>query len=99
MPMSVNNAALGDWTSTPNITLSHYEKVMNINVRAPLFLVQAALPYIPRGGRIINISSFATRQMMIGPGVPDMTLYILSKIALEGMAQGWAVEVKHSTLP
>lgn len=88
----MNNAALGDWTATPDITLSQYDAVMNTNVRAPLFLVQAALPYIPRGGRIINMSSFSTRTMMLGDGVPPMGLYIASKIALEGLSQGWAAE-------
>lgn len=89
----MNNAALGDWTSTPDITVERYDAIMNTNVRGPLFLIKAALPYIPRGGRIINISSFATRTMMKGPGIPDMTLYTTSKIAIEGLTQGWAAEV------
>jgi 3-oxoacyl-[acyl-carrier protein] reductase len=69
---------------------------MNTNVRAPIMLVKEALPHIPRGGRIINISSYATRDVMIGPGIPDMALYICSKIALEGLTQGWAVEFGQS---
>ena len=89
----VNNAAFGDWTATEAITPERYSLVMDTNVRAPIFLVQAALPYIPRGGRIINISSFATRGVNIGPGIPPMPLYIASKIALEGLTQNWAVEV------
>jgi NAD(P)-dependent dehydrogenase (short-subunit alcohol dehydrogenase family) len=92
----VNNAALGDWTATTDINLELYEAVMNTNVRAPLFLVQAALPYIPNGGRIINISSFATRTMCMGDEMPPMGLYIASKIALEGLSQGWAAEFGHS---
>lgn len=96
MLQAVNNAALGDWTATSDISPECYEAVMNTNVRAPLFLVQAAFPYIPNGGRIINISSFATRNMCMGDGVPPMGLYIASKIALEGLSQGWAAEFGHS---
>ncbi|KAH8812678.1 hypothetical protein F5884DRAFT_855973 [Xylogone sp. PMI_703] len=92
----VNNAALGDWTATTDITLERYNAVMDTNVRGPILLVQAALPYIPRGGRIINIGSFATRNVNIGPGIPPMPLYIASKIALEGLTQNWAVEFGHS---
>lgn len=66
---------------------------MDTNVRAPVFLVQAALPHMPRGGRIVNIASFATRGVNIGPGIPPMPLYIASKIALEGLTRNWAVEV------
>ncbi|KAF7556946.1 hypothetical protein G7Z17_g1078 [Cylindrodendrum hubeiense] len=92
----VNNAALGDWTSTEDITLEKYSAVMDANVRGPILLVQAALPYIPRGGRIINIGSYATRAVNIGPGIPPMPLYIASKLALEGLSQNWAVEFGHS---
>ncbi|KAK0733135.1 hypothetical protein B0T26DRAFT_866475 [Lasiosphaeria miniovina] len=66
------------------------------NVRAPLMLVQAVLPHIPRGGRIINISSLATRTVNIGPGIPPMPLYVASKLAVEGLTQNWAVEFGQS---
>ncbi|KAK0648734.1 hypothetical protein B0T16DRAFT_371257 [Cercophora newfieldiana] len=92
----INNAAIGDWTPTEDITLERYAAVMDTNVRAPIMLVQAALPYIPSGGRIINISSFATRGVNIGPGIPPMPLYVASKIALEGLTQNWAVEFGQS---
>ncbi|KAK3384131.1 hypothetical protein B0T24DRAFT_73431 [Lasiosphaeria ovina] len=92
----VNNAALGDWTATEAITLERFAAVMDTNVRAPLMLVQAALPHIPRGGRIINISSFATRTVNIGPGIPPMPLYVASKLAVEGLTQNWAVEFGQS---
>ncbi|KAK3356317.1 hypothetical protein B0T25DRAFT_496843 [Lasiosphaeria hispida] len=92
----VNNAAQGDWTATQDITLERYAAVMDTNVRAPIMLVQAVLPHMPTGGRIINISSFATRMVNIGPGIPPMPLYIASKIALEGLTQNWAVEFGQS---
>lgn len=90
---TVNNAALGDWTATEAVTPERYTAVIDTNLRAPIFLVQAALPYMPRGSRIINISSLATRGVNIGPSIPPMPLYIASKAALEGLTQNWAVEV------
>jgi len=94
----VNNAALGDWTATQDITLERFAAVMDTNVRAPIMLVQAVLPHMPTGGRIINISSFATRVVNIGPGIPPMPLYVASKISLEGLTQNWAVEVCNTSL-
>jgi 3-oxoacyl-[acyl-carrier protein] reductase len=86
---------MGDWTSTPDVTVSIYEAVMNTNVRGPMFLVKAVLPHMPRGGRIVNISSFAARTIMMGPGIPDLALYSASKVALEGLTRGWAAEVRY----
>ncbi|KAK0719101.1 hypothetical protein B0H67DRAFT_642487 [Lasiosphaeris hirsuta] len=57
-----------------DITLQRYAAVMDTNVRAPIILVQAALPHIPSGGHIINIFSFATRIVNISPGIPPMSL-------------------------
>jgi NAD(P)-dependent dehydrogenase (short-subunit alcohol dehydrogenase family) len=92
----VNNAAAGDYTATEALTLDKYESIFNTNGRGPLFLVKEALPYIPHGGRIINIASFATRTMLVGPGIPPMALYTASKIAIEGLTYAWAAEFGRS---
>ena len=89
----MNNAGTADWTTTEDVTSERFAEVMNLNVRAPVMMVQAALPHIPRGGRIINIGSFVSRNINLGAGMPPMPLYVASKIALEGLAQNWAVEV------
>jgi 3-oxoacyl-[acyl-carrier protein] reductase len=57
----VNNAAVSNPEATiDRTTPEEYERTFAINVRAPFFIIQRALPLIPDGGRIINISSGVT---------------------------------------
>jgi NAD(P)-dependent dehydrogenase (short-subunit alcohol dehydrogenase family) len=86
----VNNAsALGP---SPQPALADYrhaalERVYRVNVHAPLALVQLALPYIPPGGRILNITSDAATEPYAGWGG-----YGSSKAALEQMTAILAAE-------
>lgn len=65
----VNNAAVGMPEATiEDATVEQFERQFALNVRAPFFVVQRALPLLRDGGRIINISSgvtwFATPQIV-----------------------------------
>ena len=67
---------------------------MDINVRAPLLLVQALIPHLaPKGARIVNISSVSCKYPISG-----LTVYATSKAALETLTRQWAVELakKHN---
>lgn len=57
----VNNAGIGQVLTLEETTEESFDEVMNINVKAPFFIIQKALPRLKDGGRIINISSFVTR--------------------------------------
>jgi 3-oxoacyl-[acyl-carrier protein] reductase len=57
----VNNAGILDPTPIEQLTPDAFERSFEINVEAPFFVVQGALPRLPEGGRIINISSATTR--------------------------------------
>lgn len=81
--------------STPSITQELFSDIIDTNLRGPYFLTQAALPYIPSGGRIILISSTSAR--LVGVGSPT-SVYTASKAALEGLARAWAYEVRTSNL-
>jgi 3-oxoacyl-[acyl-carrier protein] reductase len=59
-----------------------------VNVRGPLLLVQASLPYLQNNGRIINISSIASRA-----GHAASSVYGGTKAALEAMSRAWASEL------
>ncbi|KGP83445.1 MULTISPECIES: SDR family oxidoreductase [unclassified Paenibacillus] len=74
----VNNAGIGQIVGIEETTEASYEEVMNLNVKAPLFVTQQALSRINDGGRIINISSFVTR--VASPGV---FTYSVSKGAID----------------
>ncbi|KNB54150.1 SDR family oxidoreductase [Streptomyces caatingaensis] len=63
-----------------HVTPETFDELFAINVRAPFFVTQRALPLLADGGRIINISSATTR--IAWPLLP----YAMSKGALEMMA-------------
>jgi NAD(P)-dependent dehydrogenase (short-subunit alcohol dehydrogenase family) len=57
----VNNAGILDGTPIEQVTPESFDRSFAINVRAPFFVLQRALPRLPDGGRVINISSAVTR--------------------------------------
>lgn len=86
----VNNAGLGGNTPLEEVTVEEYERLMAVNVRSVIFMTQAVLPYINRGGRIINLSSISARG-----GYATQTVYAASKAAVEGLTRVWATELGH----
>lgn len=89
----VNNAGVGDNRPLGDVTLDAYMRMMDINVRAVIFMTQAVLPHLPkpRGGRIVNLSSISARG-----GYPTQSVYAASKAAVEGLTRVWATELGHS---
>ena len=86
--LPVNNAAIVDYIPFTNITDDNFATMFEANVRGPIKTVQAVLPVIRKGGRIINISSRGARVPL--PGM--FTLYASSKAALEIITKGLATE-------
>ncbi|MBU7315000.1 SDR family oxidoreductase [Paenibacillus oleatilyticus] len=74
----VNNAGIGQIVSLDEATEQSFDEVMKINVKAPLFVTQQALPRLKNGGSIINISSFVTRVAS-----PSVFAYSMSKGAID----------------
>jgi 3-oxoacyl-[acyl-carrier protein] reductase len=56
----VNNAAVAPQITINQTSFEEFDRIFAINVRAPFFIIQRALPLMPDGGRIINISSGVT---------------------------------------
>jgi 3-oxoacyl-[acyl-carrier protein] reductase len=83
----VNNAGTFSDKFTQDITPEHFDEIFYLNVRAPLLMVKAVLPHLRRPGRIVNISSVASRAAYPGSGT-----YAASKAALEGYTRVWAAE-------
>ncbi|KAI1753392.1 NAD(P)-binding protein [Xylaria castorea] len=82
----VNNAGIAPMTPTVEVTPEEMSSVFRTNFQGPLLLVQAALPYMPRGGRIINISTCLARMGLHSP------IYTASKAALDSLTYTWALE-------
>ncbi|WP_308257210.1 SDR family NAD(P)-dependent oxidoreductase [Saccharothrix luteola] len=74
----VNNAGIGLPAPIEDVTPEAFDAVFAVNVRAPFFLVQCVLPVLRDGGRIVNISSGATRIAM-----PVGIAYSMTKGALD----------------
>ncbi|OZJ01530.1 hypothetical protein BZG36_05568, partial [Bifiguratus adelaidae] len=89
----VNNGAIWKYENLGEIKASTFDKFFAVNVRGPLLLVQASLPYLQDNGRIINISSIAARA-----GHPASSVYGGTKAAPEAMSRAWASELgpKHN---
>jgi 3-oxoacyl-[acyl-carrier protein] reductase len=57
----VNNAGLGEFVPFDQATPEHFDRLFVLNVRGLFFATQAALAIMADGGRVINISSIASR--------------------------------------
>ena len=81
----VNNAAVIDYTATiEGATPEAFDRLLAVNVRAPLFVIQRALPLMPDGGRIVNVSSGVTWF-----AIPEV-VYGMSKGALNVLTRSLA---------
>ncbi len=66
-----------------------YDRLMDVNLRAPYFLTQAALPQMIKagGGKVIHIGSLTTTW-----GVGNLSVYGLTKSAIGQLTRTTAVE-------
>ena len=86
----VNNASTLGPSPQPELAdypLAELERVYRVNVEAPLALTQLALPLIPAGGRVINVTSDAALEAYAGWGG-----YGSSKAALDQLTAIFAAE-------
>ncbi|WP_187687880.1 SDR family oxidoreductase [Nocardia wallacei] len=81
----VNNAAIMTYEATlAEATSEQFERLFAVNARAPFFILQRALPLLPDGGRVVNISSGVTWF-----AVPQ-TVYAMTKGALNALTRSAA---------
>src|SRR5882757_700603 len=84
----VNNAAAAPAGPLATTTRAEFDHLFAVNVRAPYFIIQRALPLFRDGGRIITISSVATRMAN-----PTQTSFAMTKGAVETMSLTLANEL------
>lgn len=74
----VNNAGIATPLPFEEITLEHYDKIFNINVRGLIDITQAALPLLKQSkGNIINNASIVADDPFVG-----LSVYSASKAAV-----------------
>ncbi|MET9270620.1 SDR family oxidoreductase [Kribbella sp. NPDC003557] len=84
----VNNAAAQPAGPIDTDTEAAFDRLMAVNVRAPYFLIQRLLPTMSDEGRIVSISSVATRMAN-----PAQTSFAMTKGALETMTRTLAQQL------
>jgi 3-oxoacyl-[acyl-carrier protein] reductase len=85
----VNNAGTSHIAPIEEFPLAEYERILAVNVRAIFVAIQAAMPHLGAGGRIINIGSSMADRVPVG----GISVYSLSKAAVAGLTRGLAREL------
>ncbi len=85
----IANAGIGEFAPLGEITVEHYNKIFDINVRGVLFTTQKALPLLRDGGAIVVVASVV--QYL---GFPGATVYSATKAAVRSFVRTWAGELK-----
>jgi 3-oxoacyl-[acyl-carrier protein] reductase len=86
----VNNAGVFEAVPLDQITLEHYQRVFDVNVKGVIATTIAALKKLSDGGRIINISSVVGHPRFTAPG---FSVYSATKAALDTLTRIWAQEL------
>jgi len=84
----VNNAGLGLSGRVAELRPDDLRYLFEVNVLGPLRCVQAALPRMPRGGRIVNVSSVVGLR-----AIPKVGGYSATKFALNALSDALRVEI------
>jgi NAD(P)-dependent dehydrogenase (short-subunit alcohol dehydrogenase family) len=84
----VNNAGIGLFAPLDGTTAEEFDRTFAVNVRGPLLLIQALVPHMPPGARIVNLSSSLSRHVSAATSV-----YAASKAAIEALSRSLASEL------
>jgi 3-oxoacyl-[acyl-carrier protein] reductase len=82
----VNNAGILNLGALDDYSLAAFDQMIAVNVRAAFVAVQAALPHMAVGGRIINTGSVTADRA----GFPGTSVYAMTKGALAALTRGLA---------
>ncbi|KAF4990771.1 hypothetical protein FDECE_14246 [Fusarium decemcellulare] len=78
------NAAAAPMNDLESTTEEMFDRSYNMNVKGPYFLVQKAVPHMPRDGRVILVSSGVLHQSQVAP---RYLLYASTKGSIEQMTR------------
>jgi len=84
----ISNAAIGVLKPALELTLKHWRRCLDTNALALNTLAQQAVPMMPKGGRIIAMSSLGSVR-----AIPHYAFIGASKAALEALARSLAQEL------
>jgi len=89
----VNNAGHGEMAALADTTEAQFDRLFDVHVKGVFFLVQALLPLLADGGRIVNFSTGLTRVSFPGfsayaaakGAVETLTLYMAKELGARGI--------------
>jgi 3-oxoacyl-[acyl-carrier protein] reductase len=84
----VNNAGAGHFGKLSDATERDFDEIFAANTKTPFLATKLALRFLAPGGRVINISSGASRR----PGI-QFGLYAMTKAAVDTMTLAFAAEL------
>lgn len=84
----VNNAGISAWRPLSQVDEAFWQDMIDTNLKSVLFACQAATPYMPQGGSIINISSLAGKR-----GSANNAVYCATKFGVNAITQSLAKEL------
>ncbi|MDG3442605.1 3-oxoacyl-ACP reductase family protein [Nitrospirillum amazonense] len=85
----VNNAGLLTHGLVDDYPLETFDRMVAVNVRAAFAAVQAALPHMGMGGRVITTGSVAANRTAF----PGASVYSMTKGAVAAMTRGMAIDL------
>ena len=84
----VNNAGLGGATPIDDPEDARWDAIVATNLTAVFRVTREASPFLPEGGRVVNLSSVLGRF-----GVPGFSAYCASKHGVIGLTRALALEL------
>lgn len=85
----INNAGCGTLGRLGEVSNASQQRMVDLNIRAMTLMTNTLLPYMVRGGHILNVSSIAS----FCPN-PRMTVYSASKAYVSAFTAGLADEIR-----
>jgi len=88
----VNNASVFYPNPTEQATAQDWDSILNTNLRAPFFLLQACLPALrDSAGGVVNLIDIYSERPL-----PEHPLYCASKAGLSALTRSWAKDLAPS---
>lgn len=85
----VVNAGIYKGGTIDAVSLTDLDEMLSINVRAVFLSIQAAVPHLVDGGRVITIGS----NVAVRTGMSGASVYQLTKTAVAGLVKGVALDL------
>jgi NAD(P)-dependent dehydrogenase (short-subunit alcohol dehydrogenase family) len=83
----VNDAAMMTFKPVVELSEDEWDKVLAVNMRSVFLFAKLAVPHMPKGGAIVNVSSVHAHET-----TANVSPYVASKGAMEAFARALAIE-------